>query len=393
MESYLIGGVRTAIGTFNGSLASMSAIDLGSVAIKEVVERGSVEGEEIQEVIMGNVIQAGLGPNPARQASMKAALPDTVPSYTVNKLCGSGLKTVALANQAVVTGEADLVIAGGMEHMTSAPYVTKAHRWGQRMGDGKIFDTLTHDALWDKFYDCHMGTTAENIADKFDISRKEQDAFAAISQQKTEKAINEGKFKDEIVPIRIKQRKGDDKVFDTDEHPRFGSTVDALGKLRPAFNPGGTVTAGNASGINDGGAAVLVASKDKMTALNPPWAFKILGAQSAALDPAYMGLGPINACKLLLPRMKCDVRDLDLIEVNEAFASQSIQVHRSMEWDMTKVNVLGGAIALGHPIGASGTRILITLMYEMIRRDVNLGLASLCIGGGQGIAMLIERVR
>ncbi len=393
MEVYLVGGVRTAIGTYNGSLGSLNAIDLGAIAIKDLVKRTSIEGDEVQEVIMGNVIQAGLGPNPARQSSMKAGLPEKVPSYTVNKLCGSGLKTVALASQAVATGEADLVIAGGMEHMTNAPYVDQAHRWGQRMGDGKLLDTLTHDALWDRFYDCHMGTTAENIADKYSISRKEQDAFAAYSQQKAEKAISDGRFKDEIVPIRIKQRRGEDKVFDTDEHARFGTTTDSLAKLRPAFNTRGTVTAGNASGINDGGAAVLVASKEKMVTLNPPWAFKILGSQSAALDPAYMGLGPIIACQLLLPRMNCEVGDLDLIEINEAFASQSIQVHRTMEWDMEKVNVLGGAIALGHPIGASGTRILITLMHEMIKREVSLGLASLCIGGGQGIAMLIERVR
>ncbi len=393
MDVYLIGGVRTAIGTYGGSLSPFTAIDLGSFAIKELVSRVGIEGDQVQEVIMGNVIQAGLGPNPARQASMKAGLSDQVPSYTINKLCGSGLKSVALASQGVATGEAELVIAGGMENMTNAPYVSQSHRWGQRMGDDTLSDTLTLDALWDKFYDCHMGTTAQNIADKFDISRKEQDAFAAHSQQKAEKAISDGIFKDEIVPIGIKQRKGEDKIFDTDEFPRFGATAKALAKLRPAFNPGGTVTAGNASGINDGGAAVLVASKEKMASLNPPWAFKILGSQSAALDPAYMGLGPINACKLLLPRMNCSVKDLDLIEINEAFAAQSIQVHRTMKWDMEKVNVLGGAIALGHPIGASGTRILITLMYEMIRRDVSLGLASLCIGGGQGIATLIERVR
>ncbi len=393
MEAYLIGGVRTAIGAYNGSLASLNAIDLGEVVIRDLIKRASVDGEEVQEVIMGNVIGSGLGPNPARIAAIKAGLPEEVPAYTVNKLCGSGLKTAALASQAIASGESDLIVAGGMEHMTNAPYVTQTHRWGQRMGDGKILDTLTTDALWDKFYDCHMGTTAENIAVKYEVSREDQDAFAAYSQQKAEKAITEGSFKEEIVPIQIKQRRKEDKIFDTDEYPRFGATAEALAKLRPAFSRDGSVTAGNASGINDGGAAVLVASKEKMEALNPPSAFKIVGSQSAGLSPAYMGLGPINACKLLLPRINCSIDDLDLIEVNEAFASQSIQVHREMGWDIDKVNVLGGAIALGHPLGASGTRVLVTLMYQMIKREVNLGLASLCIGGGQGIAMVIERVR
>ncbi len=393
MEAYLIGGVRTAIGTFNGSLSPFNAIDLGEVVIRDLLKRVSVEGGDINEVIMGNVVQAGLGPNPARLAAIRAGIPDEVPSYTVNKLCGSGLKSVALAAQSVASGESDLIMAGGMEHMTNAPYVAQTHRWGHRMGDSKLVDTLTNDALWDQFYDCHMGTTAENIAEKYNISREDQDAFAAHSQQKAEKAISENRFKEEIVPILIKQRRGDDKVFDTDEHPRFGATVEALAKLRPAFKAGGTVTAGNASGINDGSAVVLVASKEKMNTINPPWAFKIVGSQAAALNPAFMGLGPINACKLLLPRTNCGVADLDLIEINEAFASQSIQVHREMEWDMEKVNVLGGAIALGHPVGASGTRILVTLLYEMLRRDVTLGLASLCIGGGQGIATIIERVR
>ncbi len=393
MEAYLIGGVRTAIGTFKGSLSPLSAIDIGEAVIRDLVNRTSINGDEVDEVIMGNVISSGLGPNPARIASIRAGLPEEVPSYTVNKLCGSGLKTVALAAQAIACGSADMIVAGGMEHMTNAPYVTQAHRWGQRMGDGKILDTLTTDALWDKFYDCHMGTTAENIAVKYEISREEQDAFSAYSQQKAERAITEGSFKDEIVPIRLKQRRGEDKVFDTDEFPRFGSTAESLAKLRPAFTKEGSVTAGNASGINDGAGAVLVVSKEKMEALNPTWAFRIEGAETAGLSPAYMGLGPINACQKLLPATNCSVEDIDIIEVNEAFAAQSIQVHREMGWDMDKVNPLGGAIALGHPLGASGTRILVTLMYQMIKRQANLGLASLCIGGGQGIAMLIERVR
>ncbi|HXW69115.1 MAG TPA: acetyl-CoA C-acyltransferase, partial [Dissulfurispiraceae bacterium] len=313
--------------------------------------------------------------------------------FTVNKVCGSGLKSVALAGHAVAAGEASIIIAGGMEHMTSAPYVVKSARWGQRLGNTEMIDTLINDALWDMFYECHMGITAENIAEKYLISRKEQDEFAAGSQKKAEQAIKEGKFKDEIVPLKIKQQKGEDRIFDTDEHPRFGTTVESLAKLQPAFREEGSVTAGNASGINDGAAAVLVIAKEKVAEMNPAWAFRIMGTQSSALDPAFMGLGPVNACKTLIAKANCTVGDIDLIEINEAFAAQSIQVHREMGWNMDSVNVLGGAIALGHPVGASGTRILVTLLYEMVRRDLNIGLASLCIGGGQGISMLVERVR
>ncbi len=393
MEAYIVGARRTAIGKFNGSLTSLNAIDIGAAVIRDLIEKTAILGEAVDEVILGNVIQAGLGQNAARQAAIKAGLPQQTPAFTVNKVCGSGLKTVALAGQSVATGEARAVIAGGMEHMTGAPYILQAHRFGQRLGHGEVTDSVVNDALWDKFYNCHMGTTAENIAEKYQISRAEQDAFAAASQQKAEKSIKEGKFKDEIVPIRIKQGKGEDLVFDTDEHPRYGTTVESLAKLKPAFKPDGSVTAGNASGINDGAAAVLVVSKQKLEELKPDWAFKILASQSAALDPAYMGLGPVNACQRLLGRGVCAIGDLDLIEVNEAFASQSIQVHRDMGWDLDKVNVLGGAIALGHPVGASGTRILVTLLHELVRRDLTLGLASLCIGGGQGIAMVVERVR
>lgn len=393
MEAYIVGGVRTAVGRFNGSLSSLDAIDIGSAVIKEVIRRTSVKTDEVDEVIIGNVLQAGLGQNSARQAAIRAGLPENIPAFTVNKVCGSGLKSVALAGQAIASGEADAIIAGGMEHMTGAPYVVKSARWGQRLGNAEMIDTVINDALWDMFYDCHMGMTAENIAEKYHITRKEQDQFAAFSQKKTEQAIKDGKFKDEIVPLRIKQAKGEDKVFDTDEHPRFGTTVESLAKLQPAFKQGGTITAGNASGINDGAAVVLVVSKERMAELNPEWAFRIMGSASAALDPAFMGLGPINACKSILARAKCSVNDLNLIEINEAFASQSIQVHREMGWDIEKVNVLGGAIAIGHPVGASGTRILVTLLYEMVRRNVTLGLASLCIGGGQGIGMLVERVK
>jgi len=392
MEAYIVGGVRTAIGRFNGSLASLDAIELGSEVIREVVRRTSVQVDDIEEVIMGNVLQAGLGQNPSRQAAIRGGLPENIPAFTVNKVCGSGLKSVALAGQAIASGESNVIIAGGMEHMTSAPYVVKSARWGQRLGNAEMIDTLLNDALWDMFYDCHMGVTAENVAEKYHITRKEQDEFAALSQAKTEQSIKEGRFKEEIVPLKIKQQKGKDVIFDTDEHPRFGTTVGTLAKLQPAFKQEGTVTAGNASGINDGAAAVLVVSKDKLKELKPAWAFRIKGTSSAALDPAYMGLGPINACRQLIARASCGVNDLDLIEINEAFASQSIQVHREMAWDMNKVNVLGGAIALGHPVGASGTRILVTLLYEMVRRKATLGLASLCIGGGQGIAMIVERV-
>jgi acetyl-CoA C-acetyltransferase len=394
MEAYIIGGVRTAIGRFNGSLASLDAIDLGSAVIREVVRRTGVEKNEVDEVIMGNVIQAGLGQNPARQAAIRGGLPEeSVPAFTVNKVCGSGLKSVVLAGQAIAAGEARAIIAGGMEHMTNAPYVVKSQRWGQRLGNAEMIDTLVNDALWDIFYDCHMGITAENVALKFGISREDQDAFAVASQRKTEQAIKEGKFKDEIVPLQIKQEKGGDKIFDTDEHPRFGTTYEALSKLKPAFKNEGTVTAGNASGINDGAAAVLVVSGDKMKEMNPAWAFKIRGSSTAAIDPAFMGIGHINACKNVVARAGIGVKDLDLIEINEAFAAQSIQVNRALAWDMDRVNVLGGAIALGHPVGASGTRILVTLLYEMVRRDADLGLASLCIGGGQGIAMIVERAR
>src|SRR5512143_1089763 len=321
MEAYIIGGVRTAIGRFNGSLTPLDAIDLGSTVIREVVKRTAVRKDAVDEVIMGNVLQAGLGQNPARQASIRAGLPENVPAFTVNKVCGSGLKTVVLAGQSIAAGEANAIVAGGMEHMTNAPYVVKSQRWGQRLGNAEMIDTLVNDALWDTFYECHMGVTAENIVKKFGITSKDQDEFAATSQRKTEQAVKEGKFKDEIVPLRIKQEKGEDKIFDTDEHPRFGTTVESLAKLEPAFKKEGTVTAGNASGINDGAAAVLVVSQAKMKELKPAWAFKITGASSAALDPAFMGLGPINACKNLIARARCSVQDLDLIEINEAFAS------------------------------------------------------------------------
>jgi len=391
MAAYIVSGKRSATGRFNGSLAPLSSVELGSIVIKELIESSSIDANDVNEVIMGNVIQAGLGQNPARQAAVNAGLPYLVPAFTVNKVCASGLKSVALAAQAAACGAANVIIAGGMEHMTSAPYLLKHARWGQRLGHDEMVDSMVCDALWDNFYDCHMGVTAENIAEKYGISREEQDEFAASSQQKAEKAIREGKLKDEIIPVTIKQRKGEDIIFNTDEHPRAGTTAESLSKLEPAFKKDGTVTAGNASGINDGAGGVIVVSENKMREMRPDWAFEIIVSHSVGLSPAYMGLGPIGASRGALEKAKCTISDLDLIEVNEAFAAQSIQVNREMEWNLDKVNVLGGAIALGHPIGASGTRILLTLLHEMVRRDVSLGLASLCVGGGQGIAMIVER--
>lgn len=393
MEAYIAGGVRTAVGRFNGALASLSATALGAIVIKELLARARVAPKDVSEVIMGNVIQAGLGQNPARQAAISAGVPYSVPAFSVNKVCGSGLKSVALAGQAVAAGEASLIVAGGMEHMSGAPYLLRAARWGQRMGHGELVDAMICDALWDAFYDCHMGATAERIAAKYGITRDEQDAFAAHSQQKAGRALAAGKFRDEIVAVTIRQEKGDDRVVATDEHPRPETTVASLAKLKPAFQKDGTVTAGNAAGINDGAGAVLVVSKESLHALQPPWSFRIVAAHAVGLDPAFMGLGPIGAARGVLHKARCSVRDVDLIEVNEAFAAQAIQVHREMGWDLERVNVLGGAIALGHPVGASGTRILITLLHEMVRRDVTLGLAALCIGGGQGIALLVQRVQ
>jgi acetyl-CoA C-acetyltransferase len=392
MDAYIISGTRTAIGKYNGALTNLTAVDLGAVVIREALLRAGIEGKDADEVIMGCIIPAGLGQNPARQAAMKAGVPQEVPSFTINKACGSGIKTVGLAAQAIATGDAEVLVAGGMEHMSGSPYLLKTARWGQRMGNGEMIDSMINDALWDAFNNYHMGVTAENIAKKYGITRQEQDAFAVASQNKAEAAIKAGKFKDEIVPMKVRQGK-EEIVFDTDEYPRFGATLEAMAKLKPAFDKDGTVTAANASGINDGAAAVVVVSKKKLQELKPACAFRIKGCVSAALDPAYMGLGPVPASRKLLQKLGMTVRDLDLIEVNEAFAVQSIQVHRDMGWDMAKVNVNGGAIALGHPVGASGTRILVTLMFEMQKRDLNIGLASLCIGGGQGISIVIERVR
>lgn len=387
----IVSAVRTALGSFGGSLKDVPAVDLGALVIKEAVNRAGVKPELVEEVIMGNVIQAGLGQNTARQATIKAGLPQEVSAMTINKVCGSGLRAVSLAAQMIKAGDADVIVAGGMENMSAAPYALKDTRWGHKMGDHKVVDTMINDALWDAFNNYHMGVTAENIAKQWGITREEQDAFAASSQQKAEAAIKAGKFKDEIVPVVIPQRKGDPKVFDTDEFPRFGTTTETLAKLRPSFIKDGTVTAGNASGINDGAAAFVVMSAEKAQELGLKVMAKIVSYGSKGLDPAIMGYGPFHATKKALEKANMEVKDLDLIEANEAFAAQSLAVAKDLEFDMEKVNVNGGAIALGHPVGASGARILVTLLHEMEKRDAKKGLATLCIGGGMGTALIVER--
>lgn len=390
-EVVIASAVRTAVGSFGGSLKSVPAVDLGATVIKEAVKRAGIKPELVEEVVMGNVLQAGLGQNTARQASVKAGLPLEVSSLTINKVCGSGLRAVSLARQMILAGDADIIVAGGMESMSRAPYLVDNARWGTKMGDTKFIDEMITDGLWDAFNNYHMGVTAENIAEKWELTREDQDKFALASQQKAEAAIKAGRFKDEIVPVEIPQRKGDPKIFDTDEFPRFGTTIEALGKLRPAFKKGGTVTAGNASGINDGAAAFVIMSAEKAEELGVKPLAKIAAFGSKGLDPAIMGYGPVGATKVALERADLKVEDLDLIEANEAFAAQSLAVAKDLNFDMDKVNVNGGAIAIGHPVGASGARILVTLLYEMQKRDAKTGLATLCIGGGQGTALIVKR--
>ncbi|HAT4105603.1 MAG: acetyl-CoA C-acetyltransferase [Clostridium perfringens] len=390
-EVVIASAVRTALGSFGGSLKDVPAVDLGALVIKEALNKAGVKPECVDEVLMGNVIQAGLGQNPARQAAVKAGLPVEIPSMTINKVCGSGLRCVALAAQMIKAGDADVIVAGGMENMSQGPYVLRTARFGQRMGDGKMVDAMVNDALTDAFNGYHMGITAENIAEQWGLTREMQDEFAANSQMKTEAAIKAGKFKDEIVPVVIPQRKGDPIVFDTDEFPRFGTTAEKLAKLRPAFKKDGTVTAGNASGINDGAAALVVMSAEKAKELGVTPICKIVSYGSKGLDPSIMGYGPFYATKKALEGTGLTVADLDLIEANEAFAAQSLAVAKDLEFDMSKVNVNGGAIALGHPVGASGARILVTLLHEMMKRDAKRGLATLCIGGGMGTALIVER--
>lgn len=389
-EVVIASAVRTAIGKFGGSLLPLSAPELGAIVIKEALKRANVPGEKVDEVIFGNVLQAGLGQNPARQASIKAGLPIEVPAFTVNKVCGSGLKCVELAAQSILAGDNDIVVAGGMESMSNAPFVTSGKaRWGLRMGDSKLVDVMIKDGLWDAFNNYHMGITSENVAEKFGVTREDQDEVSARSQQRAIAAIKSGAFKDEIVPVTIKTKKGE-TVFDTDEFPREGTTTEILAKLRPAFKQGGTVTAGNASGLNDGAAALVIMSAEKAQELGIKPMAKILSYASVGVDPAIMGIGPIPASRKALSKAGLEVKDLDLIEANEAFAAQFVEVGRELNFDPDKVNVNGGAIALGHPIGASGARILVTLLYALKNRDKKLGLATLCIGGGMGTSAVVE---
>ena len=388
-EIVIVGAARTAIGKFGGALAKMPASDLGALVIREVLRRAGVTPEQVSEVIMGQVLAAGCGQNPARQAAIRAGLPDMIPAMTVNKVCGSGLKAAMLGAQSIAHGDADIVVAGGQESMSLSPHALMA-REGLRMGDAKMVDTMIVDGLWDVYNQYHMGVTAENVAKEYAVTREEQDEFAVASQNKTETAQKAGKFKDEIIAVEIASRKGP-VMFADDEYPRHGATLEAMKSLRPAFDKNGTVTAGNASGINDGAAAIVLCNSKKLKELGLKPLARIKAFASAGVDPKYMGMGPVPASKRTLARAGWEPKDLDLMEINEAFAAQAIAVNRQMGWDTKKVNVNGGAIALGHPIGASGCRILVTLLHEMHKRDARRGLASLCIGGGMGVALAVER--
>ncbi|CAL60778.1 acetyl-CoA acetyltransferase (Acetoacetyl-CoA thiolase) [Herminiimonas arsenicoxydans] len=389
-EIVIVAAGRTAVGKFGGALAKIPAADLGAHIIRNLLLRTGIAADAISEVILGQVLTAGCGQNPARQASIRGGLPDMVPAFTINKVCGSGLKATHLAAQAIQCGDAHIIIAGGQENMSASPHVLQNSREGIRMGDGKLVDTMIIDGLWDVYNQYHMGTTAENIAKKFGISRQEQDEFALASQHKAEAAQNAGKFKDEIIPLEIPGKKGA-VIVDSDEYIKPGTTLESLAALRPAFSKDGTVTAGNASGINDGAAAVIMMTAKKAAELGLKPLARIKAYSSAGVDPAIMGMGPVPAAQLCLKKAGWSHQDIDLMEINEAFAAQAIAVNREMGWDTGKINVNGGAIAIGHPIGASGCRILVTLLHEMMRRDARRGLASLCIGGGMGVALAIER--
>lgn len=386
----IVAAARTAVGKFGGAFAKIAAADLGAHVIKNLLTRSGISADAISEVILGQVLAAGCGQNPARQASIRGGLPDMVPAFTINKVCGSGLKATHLATQSIRCGDAQIIIAGGQENMSASPHVLNGSREGFRMGDAKLIDTMIVDGLWDVYNQYHMGTTAENIAKKFSISRQEQDEFALASQNKAEAAQKAGKFKDEIIPYEIAGKKAS-VIVDADEYIKYGTTLDSLAALRPAFSKDGTVTAGNASGINDGAAAVIMMTAKKATELGLKPLVRIKAYSSAGVDPAMMGMGPVPAAQLCLKKAGWTHQDLDLMEINEAFAAQAIAVNREMGWDTNKINVNGGAIAIGHPIGASGCRILVTLIHEMIRRDAKRGLASLCIGGGMGVALAVER--
>ena len=388
-DAVIVSAVRTAVGTYGGGLAEVPAVKIGEICIRAALQRADLKPDQVDEVIMGNVLQAGLGQNPARQAAVNAGLPVAVPALTINKVCGSGLKAVALAAQAVKLGDADIVVAGGMESMSRAPYLMEKARFGYRMGDATLVDEMIRDGLWDAFNSCHMGITAENICSDCNLTREELDEFALESQQKAAQAIASGAFRDEIVPVEIPGKKGP-TIFDTAQQPRQ-TTAEALAKLRPAFKQGGMVTAGNSSGLNDGGAGVVVMSGKKARELGLKPIATIRSYASAGVDPRVMGLGPIPSSRRALEKAGLSISDMDLVEANEAFAAQSVAVGKELEFDRSKLNVHGGAIALGHPIGASGTRVLVTLLYEMQRRNAHYGLATLCIGGGQGVAMIVQR--
>ena len=390
-EAVILSGCRTPIGTFGGAFKDVSAVELATVAVREAVHRAGVRPEQVDEVVLGCILQAGLGMNPARQAAIHAGLPESVPAVTVNKVCGSGLKAVMLAAQAVKCGDAEVVVAGGAESMSRAPFLLPGARWGERLGHGKVLDHMIHEGLTDAFHDIHMGITAENLVERHGISRQDQDAFAGESQARAEKAIRDGAFKEEIVPVPVAEKKGE-RLVDTDEYPRAGTTAESLGKLKPAFKKDGTVTAGNASGLNDGAAALVVAAASRAQTLNAAPMARIVAYASAAVDPKVMGIGPVPAVRKALEKAGMGADAIDLFELNEAFAAQSLAVLRELKLDPAKVNVNGGAIALGHPIGASGARILVTLLNALKARGKRFGLAALCIGGGQGVAMVVERI-
>jgi acetyl-CoA C-acetyltransferase len=386
----IVAAGRTPVGKFGGTLAKIPAAELGAQLVKQLLARTGIDPAAVSEVIMGQVLTAGVGQNPARQTVIKSGIPDSVPGITINMVCGSGLRATHLAAQAIKCGDAEIVVAGGQENMSASPHVLQNSRDGIRMGDGKLVDTMIVDGLWDVYNQYHMGVTAENVARKYDISRSQQDEFALQSQLKAEAAQKAGKFKDEIIPVEIASKKGT-TMFDSDEYPKHGSTIEALSGLRPAFNKEGTVTAGNASGLNDGAAAVIMMSASKARELGLTPIARIKAYSSAGLDPSIMGMGPVSATRLCLEKAGWRHEDVDLMEINEAFAAQALAVNKEMGWDTSKINVNGGAIALGHPIGASGARVLVTLLHEMVRRDAKRGLASLCIGGGMGVALAVER--
>lgn len=390
-EVVIVSAVRTPVGSFGGVFKNVSAVDLGVVAVKEAIRQAGIKPEDVNDVYMGCILQAGLGQGVARQISVNAGIPVSVPATTINMLCGSGLRTVSLAAQTIMTGDNDIVVVGGTENMSRAPYVLNNARFGSRMGNDTMVDSMIEDALTDAFNNYHMGVTAENVAEKYGITREEQDLFAASSQNKAEKAMAEGKFKDEIAPVTIPQRKGDPVVVDTDEYPKKGVTAEGLSKLRPAFKKDGTVTAANSSGINDGAAALVVMSKEKADELGLTPLATIVSYGNGGVDPSIMGIGPVPATKNALSKTNLTISDMDLIEANEAFAAQALAVGKELQWDASKVNVNGGAIALGHPVGASGARILVTLLHEMKRRNSTYGLATLCIGGGMGTSVIVKR--